>query len=55
MDRLEHGFAVAQAYHEFDGGRSFYTALGHRRDTFEDPRFQVMMLAALKWAAGGEM
>ena len=27
-------------YKEFDGGRSFYTNLGHRPETWDDPRFQ---------------
>lgn len=26
-------------YHEYDGGRSFYTALGHTKEVFEDERF----------------
>ncbi len=31
------------------GGRSFYTALGHRSETFADPRFQQHLLGGLFW------
>jgi glucose/arabinose dehydrogenase len=38
-------------YKEFEGGRSFYTNLGHRPETWEDPRFQRHLLAGIRWAA----
>ena len=38
--------------HEFDGGRAFYTALGHRTQTFADNRFQEKIRGAVLWAAG---
>ncbi|MBZ5565930.1 MAG: ThuA domain-containing protein [Acidobacteriia bacterium] len=31
-------------------GRVFYTALGHEEAVWKDPRFQEMLLNALKWA-----
>lgn len=40
------------AWHkEFDGGRSFYTTLGHRPESWDDPRFMTHLLEAIRWAA----
>ena len=39
-------------YHEFDGGRSWYTAMGHRSETFEDEDFKQHLLGGILWAAG---
>lgn len=39
-------------YKEFDGGRSFYTNLGHRPETWDDPRFLTHLLEGIRWAAG---
>ena len=41
-------------YHEFDGGRSFYTALGHTRESFEDPLFLNHLWGGIRYASGGE-
>jgi Uncharacterized protein conserved in bacteria len=30
----------------------FYTALGHREEVWQDPRFQQHLLGALRWALG---
>ena len=38
--------------HEFDGGRSFYTALGHTKATFSEPAFEQHLLGGLAWVAG---
>jgi type 1 glutamine amidotransferase len=38
--------------HEFDGGRAFYTGLGHTRETFKEPEFLQHLLGAIRWAAG---
>jgi type 1 glutamine amidotransferase len=38
--------------HAYDGGRAWYTALGHRDETFLDPRFQRHLLGGILWAAG---
>lgn len=38
--------------HEFDGGRAFYTALGHRPQTYQDVRFRDQIRGAILWAAG---
>ncbi len=34
-------------------GRIFYTALGHREEVWQDPRFQQHLLGAIRWALGG--
>lgn len=36
----------------YGAGRSFYTALGHDGATWEDPRLQRHLLAAVRWATG---
>ena len=41
-------------YHEYDGGRAFYTALGHTRESFSEPLFLDHLLGGLKYAAGVE-
>jgi type 1 glutamine amidotransferase len=37
--------------HEFDGGRSWYTAMGHRTQTFTDANFRQHLLGGILWAA----
>lgn len=39
-------------WHHFDGGRAFYTALGHRPETFQNAYFREQIRGALLWAAG---
>ena len=42
------------AWHrQFDGGRSFYTNLGHRPASWQDPLFQEHLLEGIRWAAEG--
>lgn len=41
-------------YHAFDGGRSFYTALGHTKESFRDPLFLNHLWGGIKYASGGE-
>lgn len=38
--------------HEYDGGRSFYTGLGHTKKGFSDPHLQRHLLKGIEWAAG---
>jgi type 1 glutamine amidotransferase len=38
-------------YHHFDGGRVFYTGLGHTNESYEDVRFKKMIKGAILWAA----
>lgn len=39
-------------FREFDGGRSWYTALGHTNESYEDPAFLKHLLGGILWAAG---
>ncbi len=39
-------------YHFFEGGRAFYTGLGHPDSTFNDTDFQAHLAGAIEWAAG---
>ncbi|MDQ7949300.1 MAG: ThuA domain-containing protein [Pedobacter sp.] len=36
-------------FHEFEGGKIFYTALGHTKECYTDPLFLKHVLAGLKW------
>ncbi|MDE3214545.1 MAG: ThuA domain-containing protein [Bacteroidota bacterium] len=40
-------------YHDYDGGRAFYTALGHMPEDFSDPAFLNHIFAGIFWAATG--
>ncbi len=37
-------------YHEYDGGRSFYTALGHTVENYQDTLFLRHIMEGVKWA-----
>ena len=41
-------------YHEFDGGRAFYTGMGHVPSTYSDPIFLDQLAGAIWWAATGK-
>jgi type 1 glutamine amidotransferase len=36
-------------YHEFDGGRAFYTGGGHTDASFDEPEFRQHLLGAIEW------
>lgn len=38
--------------HDFDGGRSFYTGLGHTKESYEDPAFLAHLWGGISFAAG---
>ncbi|HUQ66241.1 MAG TPA: ThuA domain-containing protein, partial [Flavitalea sp.] len=42
-------------YHDFDGGRSFYTGLGHTKESYLDPLFIKHLKAGLQFAAGSNV
>lgn len=46
------GYHPLSWYHEYDGGRAFYTALGHTAESYIDPLFLGHLLGAIQWAAG---
>ena len=39
-------------YHLFDGGRSFYTALGHKKEDYANPLLYNHILGGILWAMG---
>jgi len=39
-------------YHDYDGGRAFYTAMGHVKETYQDPIFLNHLLGAIQYAIG---
>jgi uncharacterized protein len=39
-------------YHEFEGGRAWYTALGHKPEYYSDPLFRKHILGGIQWAMG---
>lgn len=39
-------------YHEYDGGRAFYTALGHTNESYAEPDFMQHVLGGIKYAIG---
>jgi len=41
-------------YHKFDGGRSFYTSLGHMPAKYSDPLFLEHLYGGIFWAATGK-
>ena len=40
-------------YHEFEGGRSFYTGLGHKKEVYQDIRFQSLLEKGILYAING--
>jgi type 1 glutamine amidotransferase len=38
--------------HEFDGGRQWYTSLGHDSATYTEPIFQKHLLGGIQWVIG---
>jgi type 1 glutamine amidotransferase len=48
------GEPVAWTWIRADGGRTFFTPLGHPED-FEHPSFQRLLLNGIRWAAGLEI
>ncbi len=39
-------------HHEYDGGRAFYTALGHTKESYGEPAFLQHLLGGLQYAIG---
>jgi glucose/arabinose dehydrogenase len=39
-------------YHDFDGGRAWYTGLGHTNGTYAEPAFRQHLLGGILYAAG---
>jgi cytochrome c len=41
-------------WRELDGGRAFYTGLGHTEESFREKAFLQHLLGAIQWAAGAD-
>jgi cytochrome c len=39
-------------YHDYDGGRAFYTGLGHTDESYKDPMFLKHLLGGIQYAMG---
>jgi type 1 glutamine amidotransferase len=39
-------------YHDFDGGRAWYTGMGHTRESYSEPLFVQSLLGAIQYATG---
>ncbi len=39
-------------YHDYDGGRAFYTELGHTDESYKDPLYLGHLLGGIKYAMG---
>jgi len=39
--------------HQFEGGRAWYTALGHQKEHYADPKFRKHLLGGILWAMDG--
>jgi type 1 glutamine amidotransferase len=39
-------------YHTFDGGRAFYTEMGHTDESYSDPVYLKHLLGGIEWAIG---
>lgn len=42
-------------YHEFDGGRAFYTGGGHTKESFNEPLFLKHVLGGIQYAMGEDV
>ena len=41
-------------YHHFDGGRVFYTGMGHTNEIYQDLKFEKLIKGAILWTVGVE-
>jgi cytochrome c len=41
-------------YHEYDGGRAFYTAMGHTNESYQEPLVLKHIRGGLKYVLGGD-
>ena len=39
-------------YHEYDGGRAYYTGGGHTNESYAEPAFRQHLLGAIEWCLG---
>ncbi|MEX0929633.1 MAG: ThuA domain-containing protein, partial [Balneolales bacterium] len=48
------GYHPVSWYHEYDGGRAFYTGGGHTRESFSEESFLNHVLAGIRYAIGDQ-
>src|SRR3984957_3904158 len=41
-------------YHDYDGGRAFYTELGHTKESFQEDNYLKHLLAGIRYAIGDD-
>jgi len=46
------GFHPMAWYHTYDGGRAFYTELGHTNESYSDPLYLQHLLGGIQYAMG---
>ncbi|HTH81602.1 MAG TPA: ThuA domain-containing protein [Mucilaginibacter sp.] len=51
-ERFKMGDHPIAWYHDFEGGRVFYTGLGHTNESYRDPLFLQHLLGGIKYAIG---
>jgi type 1 glutamine amidotransferase len=51
VHRMDRDFAVTWAK-MYGKGRVYYTTLGHVQENWDDPKFQKMLIEAIKWTTG---
>lgn len=39
-------------YQDYDGGRSFFTSLGHTKEIYGNPKFEKLVEGAIRWTGG---
>ncbi len=39
-------------YHDYEGGRAFYTEMGHTKESYSDPVYLQHILGGIEWAMG---
>jgi glucose/arabinose dehydrogenase/type 1 glutamine amidotransferase len=49
--QMGHDHPIAWCHH-YDGGRAFYTGLGHTRESFAEPAFLEHLRGGIEWAMG---
>jgi hypothetical protein len=42
-------------YHDYDGGRAWYTAMGHTPETYSEPQFLAHILGGIMWSAKADV
>jgi glucose/arabinose dehydrogenase/cytochrome c551/c552 len=49
------GYHPMAWYHDYDGGRAFYTALGHTKESYTEPDFLKHLLGGIQYAIGDNL